>query len=183
MPPVPSLAQRYTTQADIEHRDVGKGCITAELIDPDELVAGIITRERDERFVFADVPSPYSFQAQVSRCLQSSYLTQNVNIAHFTAVVQRWRLIRTLAQCCQSWWRRLRGMRFTCVGRSTSALTCASPPPSRRCVCCPVPNQSALLLPRPPHASGSGPVQLRHCATEFQVIEKARLRGETAVGV
>lgn len=25
-------------------RDVGKGCITAELIDPDELVAGIITR-------------------------------------------------------------------------------------------------------------------------------------------
>ena len=25
-------------------RDVGKGCITAELIDPDELVSGIITR-------------------------------------------------------------------------------------------------------------------------------------------
>jgi hypothetical protein len=47
MPPRPLLCTEIDNPGPHQCRDVGKGCITAELIDPDELVAGIITRETD----------------------------------------------------------------------------------------------------------------------------------------
>lgn len=46
-------------------RDVGKGCITAELIDPDELVAGIITR------AWGHVPCPIALCPGLHSCVSS----------------------------------------------------------------------------------------------------------------